>query len=401
MAPTPVGHGGCTASGMRLMGTADGAIRPRLTAVVDTPQTPRPAPRPAERAIPEPASPGPTRAMAPDPALVRQAAIANEEAKLPLIARKLEALSRLADKEADLDATPALLGQLRGLARDLDLAPRTKPGADVPPGSSLAEQRTELLARVRVLARQLGSGALPLTPREAGDLARSLGSLLARLGAVPQAEAPFQRALDVDSPAGPLLSDEGVNKEAFRVAGRDDLVLRVLREQTKGGHHGTRGPWHRTRLEEFAGEQTLLLRAKEVWNLPVIEPIERGTYESRPADVVPRYDLCLVARWWRGPWADQQKQELRALAPRLFGAPEHRARALLVLEAYRSAFDRGLVINDLQLLLAPGRIDLTDIIGLDQTTTWRGDTSHLRQRKLDQEALLADLFELVRSTTRG
>jgi len=210
--------------------------------------------------------------------------------------------------------------------------------------------------------------------------------------------ARYAAHLDARFPAADLLSDEGYNKQVYSVAGRPDLALRVLRERGKSGHHGQLGPWSQYRVDEFAAETDRLRRLKQKYDLPVALPIEHGSYRGRPADVMHRYTMGLIGRWWRTTYSDDQKTRLAKVAGALFGAPSDNQRALDGLAKIQAAFDKGLVINDFQLLIDKGRIDVSDIL---RSTTSASDMGvsekEFADKRADQSALVADLTKLVRS----
>jgi hypothetical protein len=202
----------------------------------------------------------------------------------------------------------------------------------------------------------------------------------------------FDHSLDGRYEASGLLSDDGWNKQVFQVAGRGDLVLRVLRDRVRDDQE-KRGPWHPERVADFAKEKTNLKILEHDYRIPAMEIVESGTYRGRPADVVRRYDLFLVARWWETD--AEHRKKLDKLAEKLFGTMPNNDYALRTLKTMQAAFQSGLIVNDFQLALSPGRIGLADIGEHVRDPAARRDP-WWAARAREQEALVNGLLAAVR-----
>jgi hypothetical protein len=210
-------------------------------------------------------------------------------------------------------------------------------------------------------------------------------------------EHPFHHPLDAKFPAAALLSDDGWNKQVFEVKGRGDVVLRVLRERVRDDKE-KRGPWDPKRVADFNKERTGLKTLEREYGIPAMEIIEAGTYQGRPADVVRRYDLFLVARWWDDA---NERKKLDRMAERLFGTMPNNDYALRTLKNMQRAFQSGLVVNDFQLALRPGRIGLADIGEFVRDPAAKKEKDPFwRDCAREQEALVNGLLEAVRRVRR-
>jgi len=200
-------------------------------------------------------------------------------------------------------------------------------------------------------------------------------------------EAPLRYRVDGEA------IGRGAQKSVYPALGHPDVVVRVLHERAQGTLERVTmrhtGPADPRRLVPFHREHRNLELAR-AWGLPAAHILAHGQAQvdgvRRPADAIARRSMG--------------SKELLSLSHRdrrayhrwtytLFGG-ENGRQALAQLNLFDRAFKKGLVIEDFQLMFAPGRVEYTDSSGIYDggkrkdpiTLYWRaGQTLRLRQMR--------------------
>jgi hypothetical protein len=177
----------------------------------------------------------------------------------------------------------------------------------------------------------------------------------------------FARPLGAEYQVGRVIADGSAQKRVLALDSHPDAVLRSFKEHTSPLVPGARGAgvgaWDRAwiLIQEYHDLNFLKQRG-----FPVLEVLDTGIYQGRPADVVEAFSMSdrdavvddgAPTRNARG--AEQRKWMVPAVARRLFTDGSRQS-----LMQIRQAIVAGTAIVDLQLLLKPGKVVVFDPAGI-------------------------------------
>jgi hypothetical protein len=180
-------------------------------------------------------------------------------------------------------------------------------------------------------------------------------------------ERLFAQDLTQTYQVGRVIADGSAQKRVLALTSHPDAVLRSFKEQTlrrlPGARGSGQGAWDRAwiMIQEYHDLNFLKQRG-----FPVMEVLDTGVFQGRPADVVEAFSMsdrdAVVDAGvpTRNAQAGEQRKWMQPAVARRMFTPQSRQYLMQI----RRAILAGTAIVDLQLLIKPGKVVVFDPAGI-------------------------------------